>query len=157
MRFSSETLDSPAAGTLVSRLMDEMAQRYPVEGAGVPSKPLDFHPPRGGFLVVWIEDTPVACGGYRKWADGIAEIKRMYVAPTYRCRGIARSLLQELEAAAKTAGYRSVRLETGTEQPDAIHLYEKMGYRRIVPYGEFKESPTSVCFEKGLGERLAKT
>ena len=80
----------------------------------------------------------------------IAEIKRMYVQPSARCRGIARAILMKLEQLASDCGYELVRLETGKRQPDAIHLYETAGYHQIDPYGRHAEDPMSICFEKTL-------
>jgi ribosomal protein S18 acetylase RimI-like enzyme len=93
---------------------------------------------------------PVACGAYRPLDEHIAEIKRMYVEPTYRGRGLGRRVLADLEARARRDGYAVVRLETGSAQPEAIHLYESVGYRRIENYGVYQGSPRSVCFEKTL-------
>src|SRR5207248_5161117 len=97
-----------------------------------------------------VEGWPAGCGGLRRFNKETAEIKRMYVEPGARCRGIGRKILDELEAAAKRLGYQKVRLETGTRQPEAIRLYESAGYQRIAAYGDFKDSPLSVCFEKSI-------
>ena len=142
--------DSSEGAALRLRLRREMEERYPEEGAGKLSDPREFTPPRGLFLMVLDGATAVACGALREWRPGIAEIKRMYVAPGARGRGLSRRLLAALEAAAAGLGYRKIRLETGTAQPEALGLYASSGYARITPYGEFKESPTSICFEKAL-------
>jgi ribosomal protein S18 acetylase RimI-like enzyme len=81
---------------------------------------------------------------------GVGEVKRMYVAPAFRGRGIARALLRALEAAAGRLGVAVLRLETGTRQPEAIGLYEAAGYARIPAFGEYVGDPLSVCFEKRL-------
>ena len=80
----------------------------------------------------------------------IAEIKRMYVQPSARRLGIARAILMKLEQLASDCGYEIVRLETGTLQPAAIHLYQTLGYHEIDPYGRYAEDPLSICFEKTL-------
>jgi GNAT superfamily N-acetyltransferase len=80
----------------------------------------------------------------------LAEIKRMYTAPTARRQGVSRSLLVRLEATAAELGYRRIQLETGLAQPEAMALYESHGWRRITPYGHYQHSPQSVCFAKDL-------
>ena len=78
------------------------------------------------------------------------EIKRLYVAPNARGLGIARSLLSQLESAAAEQGMPLVRLETGIHQPEAIGLYERMGYVEIGPFGDYPADPLSRFFEKRL-------
>ena len=112
--------------------------------------PVDLAPPRGVFLVACADDGPVGCGGIRDHADGIAELKRMYVVPAARRTGVARGLLAELEGRAVALGYTRIRLETGVRQPEAIALYESCGYAPIERYGHYRASPLSRCFEKEL-------
>jgi GNAT superfamily N-acetyltransferase len=78
------------------------------------------------------------------------EVKRMFVRPEFRRRGLARAMLARLEEAAVDRGYRSLRLETGEGQPEAIALYRAAGYRPIPCYGEYAAHPASCCFEKAL-------
>jgi putative acetyltransferase len=72
------------------------------------------------------------------------------VEPDARQRGLGRAILEKLEASAHRLGYRLIRLETGDRQPEAVALYERAGYQRIPPYGEFMECARSICFEKRL-------
>ncbi|HEV7741026.1 MAG TPA: GNAT family N-acetyltransferase [Pseudolysinimonas sp.] len=83
-------------------------------------------------------------------ADGYGELKRMFVHPDGRGAGVGRALLDAVEAAALARGIRSMRLETGEPQAAAIALYERAGYARIPPFGEYVNDPTSVCMEKPL-------
>lgn len=109
--------------------------------------------PRAGFVVAWLNDKAVGCGAWRPLASAersVAEIKRMFVQPAFRGRGISRAILNELEALARVDGYATVRLETGLRQPAALRLYETSGYHRIEPYGRYRDDPLSVCFEKTL-------
>jgi GNAT superfamily N-acetyltransferase len=76
------------------------------------------------------------------------EVKRMYVLPNNRGKGIATTLLWELEKWALELGYMKCVLETGKRQPEAISLYEKSGYQRIPNYGQYKGVENSICFEK---------
>ncbi len=112
--------------------------------------PADVLVARSAFLVGRLGDQPVACGAYRPMGPDVAEIKRMYVDPDYRGRGLGHRILQELEKRARRDGYSRARLETGLLQPEAIRLYERAGYHRIDCYGIYVGNPRSVCFEKIL-------
>jgi GNAT superfamily N-acetyltransferase len=90
--------------------------------------------PRGLFLLVELDNTTVACGGVRRLSEDLAEIKRMYVAPTARRRGIAGALLARLEEEAFALGCRAVRLDTGRDMVAALTLYRAAGYREIPDY-----------------------
>ena len=79
-----------------------------------------------------------------------AELKRMFVSETARGLGVGRALLEAVESAALERGIPTLRLETGEPQAAAIALYERAGYRRIPPFGEYVDDPTSVCMEKSL-------
>jgi GNAT superfamily N-acetyltransferase len=96
--------------------------------------PDELWAPHGTFLVGWDETGPVCCGGMKRLEDGVAEVKRMYVAPEARSRGHARRLLAGLEDVARRRGYRRVRLDTGPNQPHAKALYESNGYVEIPNY-----------------------
>jgi putative acetyltransferase len=132
------------AAALVAALTDELSRLYREDGSGN-FRPDDVRGPRSGFVVGRIGGRPVACGAYRPMGPEVAEIKRMYVAPDFRGRGLGRRIL---EARARRDDYAAVRLETGILQPEAIRLYESAGYRRIDHYGIYQENPRSVCFEK---------
>src|SRR5690606_12365017 len=93
--------------------------------------PDEVAPGRGAFLVAWLDGAPVGCGAVRRIDGDTAEIKRMYVAPTLRDRGIGRVLLAGLEAAARELGVRRLVLETGVRQHAAIALYARAGFREI--------------------------
>jgi putative acetyltransferase len=93
----------------------------------------------------------VACGGLRRLDQASAEIKRMYVVPDQRGNGVATAVLRGLEAAAAQRGWTTLRLETGTEQPDAQRFYRREGYHEIPLFGHYVGSTLSVCFERVLG------
>jgi GNAT superfamily N-acetyltransferase len=107
---------------------------------------------RSAFLIARLEGWPVGCAALRPLGAEAAEVKRLYVTPPVRRRGIARLLLAELEAQAARFGFTTLRLETGNRQPEAIGLYESTGFRRIAPYGSYVEDPLSICFEKAVVE-----
>jgi putative acetyltransferase len=102
------------------------------------------------YLVVVVDRRVVAVGAWQPLGEGVAEIKRMFVRPAYRGRGIARQLVVALEEEALAAGRLILRLETGTYLPAALALYRSAGYLPIPVYGEYVGNPFSVCFEKRL-------
>lgn len=144
----------PATSTEVQSLMaeldDELVRRYP---AGTPVHglaPRDVEDPDTIVLVARAEGRLVACGASRRLNDGSIEIKRIYVRPFLRGRGLGRRLLGELEARARAAGARRLVLETGVRQPEAIALYRSEGFSSIEPFGEYVGDEMSRCFEKRL-------
>ncbi|TCB88756.1 N-acetyltransferase [Micromonospora zingiberis] len=94
--------------------------------------------------------TAVGCGGLRLLAPGSAEIKRMYVTPAARGTGVAVAILRALEHEARDAGVRTLLLETGTAQPDAMRFYEREGYHRIDNFGPYRGEPLSRCYARDL-------
>ncbi|MEH1055237.1 GNAT family N-acetyltransferase [Micromonospora sp. CPCC 206171] len=102
------------------------------------------------YLAVVVDGRAVACGGIQSLDAATGELKRMYVRPAYRGRGIARQLLTALEELAFQRGHSVVCLETGVYLPAAIGLYTSCGYEPIPVYGEYVDNPYSVCFAKRL-------
>ncbi|MEU7845304.1 GNAT family N-acetyltransferase [Micromonospora sp. NPDC049114] len=102
------------------------------------------------YLAVVVHGRAVACGGLQSLGAVTGEVKRMYVRPAYRGRGIARQLLAALEECAFRQGHTVVCLETGTYLPAAIGLYTSCGYEPVPVYGEYVGNPYSVCFAKRL-------
>ena len=140
------------AMTLIAALTQELARMYHDEDGSGNFAPADVLVPRSAFLVGSLGGRPVACGAYRPMSPDVAEIKRMYVEPDYRGRGLGRRILQELETRARRDGY-SRPARDRNPQPEAIRLYERAGYHRIDCYGIYVGNPRSVCFEKVLHER----
>jgi len=103
------------------------------------------------FLVAVAPDgAALGCGALRRLGPATAEVKRMYVVPSSRGSGVASALLRALESAARDRGWTTLRLETGTAQPDAIRFYEREGYREIPLFGAYVGSSVSVCYERSL-------
>jgi len=103
------------------------------------------------YVVVAYENEKAAgCGAIKEYNPETMEIKRMYVTPGRRKRGIASGILSELEKWAGELGYSKCILETGKRQPDAIGLYKKNGYKLIPNWGQYAGVENSVCFEKEL-------
>ena len=105
-------------------------------------------------LVARDEDgTPLGCGALRALGDGVAEVKRMYVTPDARGRGVSKAVLAALEEAAQERGWTTLRLETGPLQPEAVGLYSGAGYRPIPAFGAYVGDPgaeDSLFFERVL-------
>jgi len=101
-------------------------------------------------VIAYHEGQPVGCGCFKQFDDGSVEVKRMYVSPDQRGKGIGAALLAELEKWAAELKIASVVLETGNNQPEAVHLYQKMGYTVIPNYGQYSGMATSICMKKEL-------
>jgi putative acetyltransferase len=146
------TLASPDAVRLIAALNAELEAAFPEPGATHFSlSSTQVEAGDGAFVIAYLDNVAVGCGAVRRLDDGTAELKRMYVAPSLRGRGIGRALVEALEREARLLGVTKVVLETGTRLAAAITLYEAMGYSRIPLFGEYLSSPdTSLCFGKSL-------
>jgi GNAT superfamily N-acetyltransferase len=142
--------DHPVAHDLVEQVQEEYVQRYGGRDAAV-VEAAEFLPPRGAFLAAEIDGEPAGCGAWRVVSPGVAEIKRVYVVPRFRRRGLAQGIVAALEDGAVAAGHRSVVLNTGQEQPEALALYADLGYGPIEGYGIYACSPGAVFLGKDLG------
>jgi putative acetyltransferase len=101
------------------------------------------------FLLATVDGQAVGCGALVDRGE-YAEVKRMFVAPGFRGRGIAARLLAELEQHTHDLRVPVIRLETGVRQPEALRLYERAGYIRSGPFGDYPDDPESVFMEKQL-------
>jgi putative acetyltransferase len=142
-------------GEVATRLIHDLCSELSVRYGNPPSafSPDEALAPGTAFVVARLGGQPIGCGALRRIDQATVEIKRMYVAPHGRRRGIARRILHVLEQLAVGFNYRAIRLETGLEQPEAIGLYESSGYHRIAAYGQHSSDPRSVCFEKAIHDR----
>jgi ribosomal protein S18 acetylase RimI-like enzyme len=147
--LGEEDSDSADARLLIKHLSAELGTLYGDDGSGA-FRPDDVRVPGGTFVVARWDGQPVGCGALRPFGEGVGEIKRMFVEPQARGRGIARRILATLETAAGRRGYGRLRLETGIHQAEAIRLYESAGYQRIPCAGKYAHTPLSICFEKQL-------
>jgi GNAT superfamily N-acetyltransferase len=156
IRVERVSVTHPDAALLVEEVQEEYTRRY----GGRDETPIDpayFEAPLGAFFVGYLAETPVVTGAWRRRADVTfagtrltAEVKRMYVAPSARGRGLARAMLARLEETARDAGVEAMVLETGIRQPEAIALYESAGYTPVPGFGFYKDAPLSRCFAKTL-------
>lgn len=145
MLIETRTLADPELAALVTSQQRELRE---LDG-GLDGQAFDMHD-GAHYLVGVLDGRAVACGAVQPIAGDAAELKRMYVRPAYRGRGLARQLLAALEELASAAGYPVLRLETGSYLPAAIAFYSSAGYTPIPVYGEYVTNPFSVCFEKRL-------
>ncbi|MFN2513486.1 MAG: GNAT family N-acetyltransferase [Pyrinomonadaceae bacterium] len=150
LKVSAESPHDQECLDLLAQLLTELSEKYPDELRGTPLIPEELTASGAAFLVARRNGKPLGCGAIRPFEPGVAEIKRMFVVHEARGSGIGRAILRSLEAFAKKFGYRSVRLETGLKQPEAISLYQSAGYHRAPCYGPYRKNPMSVCFEKEL-------
>jgi len=152
LRFRTCPVDEEPAATLVQGMRDEIAALYEglnLDGPDMPKAgPAELSPPAGAFVVGFEDDEPVCCGGVKRLSDDACEIKKMFVAPDARGRGVARELLVELERRARELGFGVARLDTGPRQPRAQRMYERAGY---VAIANFNANPLATFFgEKPL-------
>jgi len=136
--------DDPDATRLITAMGEEIAARYG-EGGLSPAALKEFSRP-GVFLLVEVDGVAVGCGGVRPRGADEGELKRMYVDPAVRGRGLARTLLAALVAHARDAGMVRLLLETGTAQPEAIALYESEGWQPVPAFGHYAADPRTRCY-----------
>ncbi|HXQ82339.1 MAG TPA: GNAT family N-acetyltransferase [Opitutaceae bacterium] len=137
----------PEARALIGELDADISARYP--GSPINGIEVDEFERAGGYFVIAKEGEAVlGCGAFRPAGAYSAEIKRMFVRPGARRRGVARSILRHLEEEIRRRGFRSIVLETGHSQHEAIFLYESEGYFPIPAFLGYVGSPISRCFAK---------
>jgi putative acetyltransferase len=102
------------------------------------------------FFVMRYEEKPAGCGGIKLFGTEYGEVKRMFVRPVYRGLGLGKAILDRLAEHARERKVNLLRLETGIYQTEAIGLYERNGFQRRPPFGEYKENPLTIFFEKSI-------
>jgi DNA-binding MarR family transcriptional regulator/predicted GNAT family N-acyltransferase len=143
---------SPAARWCVGQYFDELDRRFDSgfdPAASLSAEDPDLIPPRGAFLVAFVDGEPVACGAVRSLSRGVGSLKRMWVAGTVRGLGIGRRMLEALEAQARELGLRTLRLETNRTLLEAIRLYRSAGFREVAAFNS--DPYAHHWFEKTLG------
>ena len=146
--IAAEPFDSPDAAELRDELRHELDVRY----GG------DFEPgdkPTAEDITVFLvarddDGRALGCGALRSLGEPVVEIKRMFVRPEARGRGVGVAILSALENEARERGFKVVRLETGPLQPEATALYARAGYREIPCFGAYAQGPVSNCFERRI-------
>ena len=147
--ISPERPDMPDAQTLIEDLEAHLASFYPVESrhgfsvAKLLAENVVF------FVTRW-DGAPAGCGGIKLFGTDYGELKRMFVRPRFRGLGLGKLMLDHLVRYAHEHGVGLVRLETGIHQEEAIRLYERAGFQRIGPFGEYTDDPLSLFYERRL-------
>ena len=142
-----EPPDQPDVQRMIEALDAQMTALYPPESNHL----LDIaalSDPAVTFLVVRDAEAAVGCGALLRDPRGWGEVKRMYVRPEQRGRGIGRRVLAEFEAIARNAHLPLLRLETGIHNMDAITLYRGAGFTECPAFGDYAPDPLSVFMEK---------
>jgi putative acetyltransferase len=140
---------TPDATTLIAELDAHLEPLYPSEsrhGFSVQKLIADSV----AFFVIRIDGASAGCGGIKLFGTDYGELKRMYVRPQFRGLGLAALLLDHLADYARSHKVGILRLETGIHQHAAIGLYERSGFQRIPPFGEYRDDPVSRCYEKRI-------
>jgi putative acetyltransferase len=151
LSIAAEPFDSQDARRLIAALDAGLAQDYPPEQRFGPNlKAEHLEEGRGTFLVARHGERAVGCGAIRLIDKTSAELKRMFVEPDQRGKGVGWAVLAGLEAAARQLGVQRLVLETGVYQEAAISLYLRAGFTQVDCWGEYASSPTSICYEKNL-------
>lgn len=150
IKFKEADIASMEARDLIYELDAELRERYPEQSIyGVDEDA--FIDVGGKFFLIVIDEKEIAgCGALRPLDRRTVEIKRMFVRKKHRRRGVSTTFLRHLETTAWGLGFQSIALETGREQPEALNLYGKTGYREIPCFGLYASDPHSICFEKRL-------
>ena len=149
---TAERPDTADAIALITELEAALEPLYPREsrhGLSVERLIAEAVP----FFVLRSGGIAAGCGGVKLFGTVYGEIKRMYVRPQFRGLGFAKLMLDHLSDYAWAQGLALLRLETGIHQHEAIGLYERMGFHQISPFGDYKEDPLSLFYEKSLTRR----
>ena len=149
IKVSLERADSIEALNLIEEHHRNMKALYPEGPIHTFDPHLDAAFP-GVFVIARLNGKAVGCGAVRPLDGPIGEVKRVFVKPEFRRMGIAARIMALLEKQGLQNGFTMLRLETGTRQPEAIALYEYLGYRKIPPFGEYAADPYSICYEKEI-------
>jgi GNAT superfamily N-acetyltransferase len=149
VRLRAVPYDDVVAQQLVTRVQQEYVVRYGGPDAA-PVDPAEFAPPEGLFLVAEVGGEPAGCGAWRLHGAGSVEVKRVYVEPAFRRRGLAEVLMSAVEDTAARAGHRQVVLNTGPAQPEALALYASLGYRPVPGFGIYACVAGAIFLGKDL-------
>lgn len=149
MIINTESPDQPEVRSMLERLDAYCAALYPAESNHL----MDIASLLQGdalFLVARdVDGSAVGCAALVN-RDGYGEVKRMFVDENRRGLGAGRQLLEHIVIFARMCGLRELKLETGIHQPEAIGLYERSGFTRCAPFGDYSDDPLSVFMEKRL-------
>ena len=149
LRIEPADPGEPPVRAMIAQLDAYLEALYPVMSNHL--VPVDeLRGPGVVFLVARLQGRLVGCGAVVDRDGEYGEVKRMYVRPDCRGTGVGRALLAALAAQARGRGLPMLRLETGIAQPEALALYERAGFRRRTPFGDYREDPLSLFMELRL-------
>jgi GNAT superfamily N-acetyltransferase len=149
LRIVAERPDTSDARELIGELDDYLTPLYPSESRHGFS--VDKLIREGvAFFVMRYNEELAGCGGLKVYPGDYGEVKRMYVRPTLRGKGLAKAMLEHLTEHGRQVGIPILRLETGIYQLEAMGLYERMGFAKVGPFGEYKLDPLSLFYEKRI-------
>jgi GNAT superfamily N-acetyltransferase len=145
----AERPDTTDAQRLITELDEHLTLLYPSESRhGFSVEKLLAE--EVAFFVMRYNEELAGCGGLKVFPGDYAEVKRMWVRPHFRGRGFAKGMLEHLSDYARQQQIDLLRLETGIYQTEAIGLYERCGFQRIGPFGEYRLDPLSLFYEKRI-------
>jgi ribosomal protein S18 acetylase RimI-like enzyme len=149
LQITAERPDTVDAQTLIGELDSYLTPMYPSESRhGFSVEKLIRE--EVAFFVMRYNDELAGCGGVKIFPGDFGEVKRMYVRPTFRGMGFAKRMVEHLTEHARQQKISLLRLETGIYQVEAIGLYERLGFQRIGPFGEYRLDPMSIYYEKRI-------
>ncbi len=149
LRIVIERPDTADARKLIGELDEYLHPLYPSESRhGFSVEKLIQE--EVAFFVMRYNEELAGCGGLKTFPGQYSEIKRMYVRPSFRGMGFAKKMLEHLTDFARQQDISLLRLETGIHQVEAIGLYERFGFQRIDPFGDYRYDPVSLCYEKRI-------
>lgn len=154
LSIERETPDQPDIGRFFQKADERSSLLYPAESRHGPGLAA-LMAPNVRFYVARVDGHAVGCGGYVLGPERSAELKRIFVNPDARGRGIGQNILAVIEGAASGEGVRQMQLETGVKSFEAIRLYTRLGYRERGPFGAYAFDPLSVFMEKQLGHGMS--
>ncbi|MGO4906102.1 GNAT family N-acetyltransferase [Flavobacterium sp. W20_MBD1_R3] len=148
IKICKATSENPDFINLISALDKSLWERYPELKADYwGNNILELNP---NVVIIYLEDTAVACGCFKKYDKDTIEIKRMFVSPEVRGMGLAQTILRELERWALDLEYSFAVLETLYKQKEAIALYQKTGYNIVDNYEPYVGLKNSICMRKQI-------
>jgi len=151
VKVAAEAPDTADARLCLSTYFSELAARFETgfdAGADDSARVEDMAPPSGLFVIARLDGDAVGCGGFKRVDKATGEIKRVWTAPSARGLGVARRMLRALEAAAREAGVKTLRLDTNRALTEAHALYRSEGYLEIARFND--NSYAHHWFEKRL-------
>jgi GNAT superfamily N-acetyltransferase len=133
-----ERADAEVSLGLQQTFFADIASRYPgwAPASSQSVEPSDLAPPHGVWLVAYLQQRAIGCGGLQRLDADTAEIRRLFVDESARGRRLGHRLLAELESHARRLGYKRVRLTTGDRQPEALGIFQTAGYLEIPPFSD---------------------